>query len=156
MGFFITSPVFASGQAIPARFTRDGENISPPLVWEGAPANTRSFVLMMEDPIPSPAVRYWIAYDIAVQHLPENAGAEGAPLRHGRNNFGRAAYDGPAPPPGETYHPFYFRLAALDVARLDVEPGAPAEAIWNAARPHRIAEAELIGLYTRIDPTAVP
>ena len=70
-GIFITSPVFASGQAIPARFARDGENISPPLVWDGAPERTRSFILTLEDPIPAPPVRYWLAYDITVSRRPK-------------------------------------------------------------------------------------
>ena len=157
MGFFITSPVFASGQAIPARFTRDGENISPPLVWNGAPERTRSFILMLEDPIPAPPVRYWLAYDITVSHLPEGAGSNGsrgALIRHGRNDFGRLGYDGPAPPPDETYHPFYFRLAALSVEQLDVEAGAPAALVWDAARRHVLEEAELSGIYTRTDLSA--
>lgn len=152
MGFSITSPLFTTGQAIPTRFTRRGENISPPLVWSGAPETTASFMLLMEDVMgPWP---HWLAYDLTGQHLPENAGAQDGPLRHALNRYGRAAYDGPEPPPDETYHPYRFRLAALSCAALQLEPGRTAAEAWQAAAPFLIEEAELIGLYTSIDPTA--
>lgn len=152
MGFIVTSPLFTSGQAIPTRFTRNGENISPPLVWSGAPDGTQSFMLVMEDVLgPWP---HWIAWDLTGEHLPENAGREGGRLRQGRNRYGRLAYDGPEPPPGETYHPYRFRLAALRAPTLEVPPDATVEALREAAGPLLIEEAELIGIYTHIDSTA--
>jgi Raf kinase inhibitor-like YbhB/YbcL family protein len=152
MGFSVTSPLFASGQAIPFRFTRLGENVSPPLVWYGPPDATQSFILLMEDVMgPWP---HWLAYDIVGDHLPENAGKEGGPLRQGLNRYGRAAYDGPEPPPGETYHPYRFRLAALNCPMLDVGGRTAAADIWEASRPFQIVEAELIGIFTDIDPSA--
>jgi hypothetical protein len=152
MGFSITSPLFASGQAIPTRFTRLGENISPPLVWYGAPQATRSFILLMEDVLgPWP---HWIAWNITGDRLPENAGAQDGPLMQGANRYGRAAYDGPEPPPGETYHPYRFRFAALNCDTLQLDRGAGAQAAWEASRPFQIEEAELIGIFTSIDPTA--
>lgn len=152
MGFSITSPLFTSGQAIPARFTRHGENVSPPLVWAGAPEGTRSFLLVMEDVLgPWP---HWIAHDIVGTHLAEDAGREGSPLRQVANRYGRAAYDGPEPPSGETYHPYRFRLAALNCPTLDVQPSDDVDAVREKARSFLIEEAELIGIYTSIDPTA--
>lgn len=152
MGFSITSPLFASGQAIPTRFTRHGENISPPLVWSGAPEGTQSFLLVMEDVLgPWP---HWAVYDLAGGRLPENAGQIGGQLRQGINRYGRAAYDGPEPPPGETYHPYRFRLAALSCATLDVTGEVPAERLGEAAAPFLLEEAELIGIYTHIDSSA--
>jgi Raf kinase inhibitor-like YbhB/YbcL family protein len=152
MGFSITSPLFTSGQAIPTRFTRHGENISPPLVWYGAPEGTRSFLLVMEDALgPWP---HWVAYDITGDHLPENAGREGGALKQGVNRYGRAAYDGPEPPPGETYHPYRFRFIALNRPTLDVAPADTVETLLERARPHLIEETELIGIYTHIDDTA--
>jgi hypothetical protein len=152
MGFSITSSLFASGQAIPFRFARAGENISPPLVWEGEPDATRSFILMMEDVMgPWP---HWLAYDLTLRHLPENAGAPDGPLAQAINRYGRAAYDGPEPPPCETYHPYRFRLAALSCESLSLSPGRTAQEAWDASAPHRIGEVELFGIYTALDPTA--
>ena len=56
--------------------------------------------------------------------------------------------------PGETYHPYRFRFAALNCETLQVDQAADAAAIWQASRPFQIEEAELIGIYTAIDPTA--
>lgn len=152
MGFSITSPLFASGQAIPTRFTRRGENISPPLVWYGPPEEARSFILLMEDVLgPWP---HWIAWNITGDRLPENAGAQDGPLTQGVNRYGRSAYDGPEPPPGETYRPYRFRFAALNCEKLQLDRGADAQAAWDASRPFQIEEAELIGIFTAIDPTA--
>jgi Raf kinase inhibitor-like YbhB/YbcL family protein len=65
MPLAITSPAFQDGAIIPVRFTRDGENFSPPLQWQGAPAETRSFVLLVEDPdAPSGTFRHWALYNI--------------------------------------------------------------------------------------------
>lgn len=152
MGFSITSPLFTSGQAIPTRFTRHAENVSPPLVWYDPPAAAQSFLLVMEDVMgPWP---HWIAYDITGDHLPEDAGRENGPLSQGLNRYGRAAYDGPEPPSDETYHPYRFRFAALSCPRLEVGSGASLKEVRAAAGPFLISEAELIGIYTQIDPTA--
>ncbi|WP_293857871.1 YbhB/YbcL family Raf kinase inhibitor-like protein [uncultured Alsobacter sp.] len=152
MAFYITSPLFTNGQAIPQRFARGGENVSPPLVWSGAPPGTRSFVLLMEDAMgPWP---YWAAHGITGERLPENAGAASGPLRHGVNRYGNACYDGPEPPPDEVFHPYRFRLGALRSERLDVPDAIPAFELWAAAEPHMLGECDLIGLYSRLDPTA--
>jgi Raf kinase inhibitor-like YbhB/YbcL family protein len=154
MAFVLESPAFAEGQAIPARYTCDGENISPPLEWSGAPAGTQSFVLIVEDPdAPSGVFRHWAVYNLPPERisLPEGAGrgAHAEPLSQGINDFGHARYDGPCPPPGHGTHHYHFRLAALDTPRLIVTPKARVADIWRAAEPHIIAEAELVGTYAR-------
>lgn len=152
MAFFITSPLFTNGQAIPTRFARQGENVSPPLVWSGAPEGTRSFILLMQDDMgPWP---HWAVWNVTGARLPENAGAEGSPLPHGTNRYGHARYDGPEPPAEQVFHPYRFRLGALRGDGLDVAPGTKAMEAWAAAERHMIGECDLIGLYTRLDPTA--
>jgi Raf kinase inhibitor-like YbhB/YbcL family protein len=91
-------------------------------------------------------------YDIApnVAGLPEAASQAPPPgVKQAVNDFGQARYDGPQPPKDHGRHRYHFRLAALDVPRLDVPTVARVEDVWNAARPHVLAQAELIGLYER-------
>jgi Raf kinase inhibitor-like YbhB/YbcL family protein len=151
MPLAITSPVFDDGDAIPARYTRYGANVSPPLEWGGAPQDTRSYVLLVEDPdAPSGTFRHWAVYNISPLEagLPEGASRqERGDEREALNGFGHARYDGPQPPRGHGAHHYHFRLAALDVERLDVPPSARAEDVWRAARPHILAEADLVGVY---------
>ncbi len=153
MPLTITSPAFRDGEVIPTRHTRDGENLSPPLEWRDAPPETKSFVLIVEDPdAPSGTFRHWAMYNIPAGEagLPEGASAQR--LRgagEGVNGFRNARYDGPQPPKGHGPHHYQFRLAALDVPRLDIAASAKAEDIWMKAQPHIIAEAEVVGVYER-------
>ena len=150
----IRTPAFAPNERIPEQFSRDRENMSPRLEWDGAPAKTRSFALVVEDPdAPRGTFRHWAAYDIPpeARYLAEGAGssARGAPVRMGRNDFGNAAYDGPQPPQGHGVHHYHFRLFALDVPQLDVPRGADARQVLEAAHEHSIAEAETVGTFER-------
>src|SRR5688572_18075434 len=125
MTLSISSTAFADGQRIPRPYTRDGGNVSPPLQWSGAPAKTRSFAVIVEDPdAPRGTFRHWAAYDIPPdQHgleedsgaaLPATPGMRGT-FRMVTNDFGATRYDGPQPPPGHGTHHYHFRLFALDV-----------------------------------------
>ncbi len=152
MVFALESPAFDEGQKIPRKYSRGGENISPPLVWKGAPAGTKSFVLVMEDPdAPAKTFRHWGLYNIAPERsaLPEafTAGVRTESIGWGVNGFGEAQYDGPQPPKGHGVHHYHFRLAALDVDTLHLGSRARVEEIWKEARPHILAEAELIGTF---------
>jgi Raf kinase inhibitor-like YbhB/YbcL family protein len=153
MAFTITSPAFNSGDVIPTRYTRDGENLSPPLEWREAPPETKSFLILVEDPdAPSGTFRHWAIYNLPDSEtgLPEGAsGQSHGEAGEGVNGFGNARYDGPQPPKGHGPHHYHFRLAALDVPRLNVPTSAKAEDIWTKAQPHIVAEAEVVGTYER-------
>jgi Raf kinase inhibitor-like YbhB/YbcL family protein len=102
-------------------------------------------VLVVEDPdAPS-------GYDIPLERtsLPEGATSSLELAGQGVNDFGNAHYDGPQPPKGHGAHHYHFRLAAVDVPKLDLPSGAKAEQVWRVARPHIVAEAELVGTYER-------
>ena len=153
MTFTLTSPAFAEGQTIPVKHTRDGENLSPPLQWTGAPDGTKSFILIVEDPdAPSGTFRHWAIYNIPADRdgLPQSVdtGLERA-VRYGRNDFGNGRYDGPEPPKGHGVHHYHFRLGALDVANIEVPVDTGVEEIWRKAAKHLIGEAELTGIYER-------
>lgn len=153
MPLTITSPAFKHGEVIPTRHTRDGDNLSPPLEWRDAPPETKSFVLIVEDPdAPSGTFRHWAMYNIPASEtgLPEGASGQGrSGVGEGVNGFRNTRYDGPQPPKGHGPHHYHFRLAALDAERLDMPASAKAEDIWAKAQPHIIAEAEMIGVYER-------
>jgi Raf kinase inhibitor-like YbhB/YbcL family protein len=151
MTLAITSPAFSSLGSIPLRFTRDGANTSPPIEWQDAPPETRSFALIVEDPDARRGIfRHWAAYDIPASStsLKEGDGSrEPVTLRMGRNDFGNSRYDGPQPPAGHGPHHYHFRLLALDVSELDVPARSSATDILALAKPRCLAEAEIIGLF---------
>lgn len=150
MVFSLSSPAFRNGDRIPAKYAFDGENLSPPLKWDGAPEGTKSFALVVEDPdAPRGVFRHWALYNIGGDRdrLPEGAGAEMEELGSGVNDFGHPRYDGPKPPQGHGVHHYHFKLAALDVETLP--QAAKAEDVWNRARKHVLAETELVGTYER-------
>jgi Raf kinase inhibitor-like YbhB/YbcL family protein len=154
MAFALSSPAFSNDGPIPDKHSRDGGNVSPPLQWRDAPPEAKSYVVLVEDPdAPRGTFRHWAVYNIPAdrRELPEGAGSASnvQGLKHGVNDFGNAQYDGPRPPLGHGTHHYHFRIAALTVASLDLPRQAAALDIWEAARPHIIAETELVGTYVR-------
>ncbi len=154
MSLTLTTPAFTSQGAIPGKFSRDGDNVSPTLEWRGAPAGTRSYALVVEDPdAPTGTFRHWAVYNIArdIHRLAEGAGSGGraGPMRTATNDFGNVRYDGPQPPRGHGPHHYHFELFALDVADLGLPARARAEDVVAAARRHAMAFAEAIGTFER-------
>lgn len=154
MAFELKSDAFQNAERMPERFARTGENLSPPLRWEGAPEGTRSFALIMEDPdAPSGLFRHWGLYHIAAGRtmLPEavGAGAKTEDLGFCVNDFGELKYDGPQPPEGDPPHRYIFRLAALGTERITKAPKLAAGEMWEAAQARTLATAELVGTYKR-------
>lgn len=151
----LKSPAFADGAAIPRRFTCDGEDVSPPLEWSDAPADTRSFALLCDDPdAPAGTWRHWAVYDIAADRtsLEEGAGrpGPGRGFKQGVNDFDKSGYGGPCPPHRHGVHHYHFRLLALGTSALTVPRVDPTfEEVEREARKALLAEATLIGLYQR-------
>jgi len=153
MAFSLHSPAFQNGGAIPDQYARDGENQSPPLRWTDAPPEAKSFMLVVEDPdAPSGVFRHWAVHDLNPEQTELRQGAgngKSKVARQGVNDFGDVGYDGPQPPPGHGVHHYHFKLAALDVAHLELADDADAETIALKARRHVIDEAEIVGTYQR-------
>jgi Raf kinase inhibitor-like YbhB/YbcL family protein len=150
----LASLAFSDGGAIPPRFTCDGENVSPPLQWSGAPAEARSFVLLCDDPdAPAGVWRHWAVYDIPSVNteLPENARPAdvGRRFREAINDFHRPGYGGPCQPRHHGVHRYHFRLLALSCAELGLPETPRCRDVELAARRHACAEATLVGLYER-------
>lgn len=140
----LTSPVFEHGRAIPAKFTCDGENVSPPLEIEDAPEKAKTLALIVDDPdAPAGTWLHWLLYDVALR---SSIGEGEVPGKQGMNDFGRKDYGGPCPPSGQ--HRYFFRLYALDT-ELNLPEGASRDEVEKAMADHVLAKAELMGLYER-------
>ncbi|HZZ82086.1 MAG TPA: YbhB/YbcL family Raf kinase inhibitor-like protein [Gemmataceae bacterium] len=144
----LTSTAFANGQPIPQRFTRDGEDVSPPLRWANPPSQTRSFALVCDDPdAPRGTWVHWVRFNISADthQFAEGEAADG--VGEGTNDFGNLGYGGPAPPKGKP-HRYFFKLYALDTT-LDLADGSTKAEVLAACKGHILAEAELMGKYQR-------
>ena len=151
--FMLTSSAFADGNALPAEFTCDGADQSPPLEWSEPPGGTKSFALVVDDPdAPSGTFSHWAAFNIpsTARDLAAGAGnqSEGM-MSQGQNDFGKSGYGGACPPEGHGPHRYRFKLFALDVDRLDLPSGAKVKDVEARAQQHLVARAELTGTYER-------
>ena len=156
MNLQITSTAFSEGQPIPAKYSCEGSDISPPLQWiplGGTPANTKSFALIMDDPdAPVGTWVHWVLYDLPpdTTELPEDvAKTQVIPggAKQGLNTWPRLGYGGPCPPPGKP-HRYFFKLYALD-AMLDLKPILTKKDLLKAMEGHVLAEGQLMGTYQR-------
>ncbi len=145
MAFALSSSAFAQGKPIPAKYTCDGLDISPPLAWGDAPMGTQSFALIMDDPdAPAGTWVHWVLFNLPAQtHQLAEKATQGV---QGRNSWGRLGYGGPCPPSGT--HRYFFRLYALDTL-LQLPAGATKEQVLRAMQGHVLAQAELMGVYAR-------
>ncbi len=142
----LSSPAFASGHPIPTRFTIDGQDVSPPLDIGGVPAESKSLVLIVDDPdAPMGTWVHWVVWNIppGTRHISEGRVPAGA--LQGRNSWGRTSYGGPAPPSGT--HRYFFKLYAVDTV-IDLPPTAGKAQVLKAIEGHVLDHAELMGTYT--------
>jgi Raf kinase inhibitor-like YbhB/YbcL family protein len=139
---------------IPKKYTCDGADVSPALKWKGAPAGTKSFVLILDDPGARVGTwTHWIIWNIPAKAkaLPEGVPKveeTGDGARQGNNDFKRMGYSGSCPPVGDKLHSYYFKLFALD-ANLDLKAGASRSELDRAMNGHVLSEAVLVGKYGR-------
>ncbi|MBN2256254.1 MAG: YbhB/YbcL family Raf kinase inhibitor-like protein [Anaerolineaceae bacterium] len=150
-GLVISSPDFSDGGVMPEKFTCSGANISPEINWSGAPTNTKSYVLLMEDADGSTGMlTHWIVYDMPVSMilLPARmaeAGKIPGGIMQGTNAFGITGYSGPCPPVGEN-HQYIFTIYALD-AKLDIAPGADIARLKEVMAPRILEQTSITVMY---------
>jgi len=151
--FTLTSRAFADNANIPVEYSCDGKSSSPPLAWDGAPAKTQVFALVMHDPDAPRAggFTHWVVYNIpvAATALPAAVSPGGtlAPgTLEGNNGSGKAGYTGPCPPKGAAAHHYQFTLYALD-APLTLPAGKTKDELEQALGGHVLAKAQLTGLF---------
>ena len=153
MDFILTSSAFKEGEPIPARYTCEGENLSPHLTWVGVPDGTVSFLLIVDDPdAPAGVFTHWVLFNIpsSISELEEGAGNQvkttiGA--LHGKNDMNKNMYGGPCPPSGKPHH-YQFTLYALDTT-LDLAEGVTKKQALAAIEGHVLAQSTLTGTFKR-------
>lgn len=143
----VSSPAFIHGGAIPARYTCDGADTSPPLVFGKIPPTARMLALIMDDPdAPAGTWVHWIVWNIpaGTREISE----DGLPpdARQGMNDWKRFSYGGPCPPSGT--HRYYFRIYALDTS-LQLTSETSKTGLERAMEGHIVARGELMGTYRR-------
>jgi len=154
MTLVLKSSAFNPGGPIPAKYTSEGENISPPLSWEGVPERTQSLALIVTDPdAPDPVAPrttwvHWVLFNIPPDVASLAEGTHGLPkdAKQGLNDWQRMGYGGPAPPIGR--HRYYFRLYALKVPLKHIKDPTR-KGIETAMKSHIVAQAELVGTYMK-------
>lgn len=152
----ISSSAFKANTEIPKKYTCEGSDVSPPLSWTGVPENTKSLVLIVDDPdAPDPNAPkmtwvHWLVYNlppncdglaeaISASQLPED-------VFQGVNDWKRIGYGGPCPPVGR--HRYFFKLYALDTQLSEIK-NASKTVIESAMQGHVIAHAELVATYAK-------
>jgi len=149
----LTSTAFTEGSSMPAKYTCDGEDVSPPLKWSNVPAGTKSLALISDDPdAPVGTWVHWVIYGIPPDVTELQEGIPKSEVlttgaKQGISDFKRIGYGGPCPPPGGP-HRYFFKLYALD-AELDLKPGAAKRDLLHAMEGHILAQGQLIGTYKR-------
>lgn len=153
MALEVTTTAFEHGAMIPKVHTCDGDDLSPPISWYGAPDETASFALVMDDPdAPGGTFTHWIIYNLPpdVHELekivPIEKNLDNGAIQ-GKNDFGKYGYRGPCPPKGET-HRYYFRIFALK-KKLPPETANRGPDIHSAMEGLIIESAEYMGKYKR-------
>lgn len=153
MALSISSPVFQEGEGIPAKYSCEGQDISPPLAWGEPPADTNSFALIVDDPdAPGRVFTHWVLFNLPAdsRELPEAVPTQpqlSSGALQGKNDFGKTGYGGPCPPPGRP-HRYQFTLYAL-AQLLDLKSGASKQQILEAMQGHILGQGQLTGTYQR-------
>lgn len=141
----LSSPAFDDGESIPERYTRDGENVNPPLEIGGVPDGAETVALVVDDPdAPGGTFVHWLAWNVPadVGSIPEGWEPPDQVVE-GENDFGNVGYDGPDPP---EEHRYRFKLYALETT-LELESGADVDALGDAMEGNVLARTQLAGTY---------
>lgn len=155
MSFRIKSPDIKEGDVMPKRFTCEGDDMSPELLWEDPPSGTRSYALIVEDPdAPMGTFVHWVVYDMPDTFHELYRGMGNDPdlkdgIKQGTTDFGHTGWGGPCPPKGHGKHRYNFVLKALDIPTLGLPDGAKRNEVEKAMRGHVIAETKLTTVYQR-------
>jgi len=153
MALFVSSTAFQEGESIPAQYSCQGQDISPPLAWSEPPSGTRSFALIVYDPdAPVGVFTHWVLFNLPAdsrelaEAIPTQPQLPSGALQ-GKNDFGKIGYRGPCPPRDSPHH-YRFTLYALDQA-LDLKSGAIRKQVLEVMSGHVLAQGQLTGTYQR-------
>lgn len=147
------SPAFKPQELIPEKYTCDGTDISPPLVWKNFPKETKGFALVMDDPdAPVGLWVHWVVYNIPVEltELPENIEKKekikikNFEITQGKNSWPKIGYGGPCPP--DKKHRYFFKLYALK-EKTNFPAGLTAKELENKIKDLILEKAEFYSVY---------
>jgi Raf kinase inhibitor-like YbhB/YbcL family protein len=156
----LTSPAFKDNDMWPAKYSCDqpgptvrGQNVSPPLTWANPPVNTKSFVLIMQDPDGGLGMGsyHWIAYDIppSVTSIEEGRGSVEPTQWVGGNLGATTLYRGPCAPLGQGVHHYIINIIATDIAPRTLKPGLNHDELMKEIRGHALATASIVARFQR-------
>lgn len=138
-------------------FGCSGKNLSPEVVWQHAPAGTKSFAITLYDP-DAPTGSGWWHWVVAnipanASRLPGGAANAGGMLPagsvQGRNDFGEAGFGGACPPKGDKPHRYVLTVWALNIEILPVTVQTGAAMVGFLLNQHQLAKASIIATYGR-------
>jgi Raf kinase inhibitor-like YbhB/YbcL family protein len=129
-----------------------GDNVSPPLKWSNAPANTKSFAIIMFDPVGRGGlgVVHWVAYDIPASKTSLKEGEASQPsneFKGGKNTPGLTTYFGPCPPFGDKPHPYVITLVASDLAPGTLQAGMTRDELAAALNGHILGATSMVARF---------
>lgn len=152
MSIKVTSTAFEEGTIIPAKYTCDGDDVSPPLAWKGVPEDAESIALICDDPdAPMGTWVHWVVWNMPADKtgLEEGIASDRTlpdGTRQGMTDFKKTGYGGPCPPSGT--HRYYFKVYALDT-KLDIDGDSKKSGLVEAMEGHILAEGRIMGKYKR-------
>jgi Raf kinase inhibitor-like YbhB/YbcL family protein len=143
------SAAFSDHAMIPAEYSHQAGDVSPPLEWSDVPDDAAELVLACEDPdAPAGSFVHWLLAGIPPETDGIGSGEEPAEAVAGRNDYGRLGYGGPHPPAGDEPHRYFFRLYALSEPS-ELTSGFTAEDLRVALQERIVATGTLVGTYGR-------
>ena len=145
----VKSPVLKEGAVMPAPFTCDGVDVSPPVAWIKLPQGTKSVALTMEDPDASGGdFVHWSLYNIPPIGVGIAAGQLPLGARQGRNSFGKEGHGGPCPPKGDDAHHYVITVYGLRQP-IPIDVGTPPAKVRAEIARLALARGTLTTLYGR-------
>ncbi len=152
--FTLESAAFKNNYEIPAVYTCEGKNISPPLKWSNPPQGTQSFAIIVDDPdAPDPQAPkttwvHWVLFNIppSITSLPEDVHSLPKKSHEGLNDWQAVGYRGPCPPIGK--HHYHHKIYALDTILPEMERPTKAD-LEKSMKGHVLGQTELVGTYLK-------
>lgn len=128
-----------------------GDNVSPELNWSEIPSGTKSFALLMTDPVGAKGmgVSHMVVYNIAADRSAFAQGelTQGKGYTGGKNSPGTAHYYGPCPPVGSGIHHYNFVLIATDLAPSALEAGLTHNQLLGKLKGHSLGAASTVARF---------
>jgi len=151
MAMKLVIAAFPEAGTVPQLHTCAGADLSPAIEWSGAPAGTKSFALIVDDPdAPGGVWNHWLLFNIpSTVHAIAQGYKPGKLGESGSNDFGKPGYNGPCPPKDRGEHRYYFKIFALDVPQLNLKKGASRAELDRAIHGHIVGQAEYMGRFER-------